>query len=201
MAARRLEKRPDKVEANVTIVSDIRTLYASEKELEFLLETMTSEHVTRVLEVGSKDGRMLLRWKEILPRGARVCSIDLPGGAWGSSDSDIRLNAVISHLRSQGLDSHVHFGNSQDDKAINWARKLGPYDLVFIDADHDARAVQRDWQNYSPMARMVAFHDISPKVSGGKVGEFYQKMIKTEGLVHKELIENDTTPGIGIVWT
>ncbi len=185
----------------MTIVSEIRTQYASEKEMEFLLETMKSEHVTRVLEVGSKDGRMLLRWNEILPRGARVCSIDLPGGAWGRSDSDIRLNAVIDYLRSQGLDSHVHFGNSQDQEAISWARRLGPYDLVFIDADHTAEAVQKDWENYSQMARMVAFHDISPKVAGGKVCEFYQKMIKAEGLVHKELVENGTTPGIGIVWT
>ncbi len=183
----------------MTIVSEIRTLYKSEKEVEFLLETIQSEHAIRLLEVGSKDGRMLLRWNEILPRGARVCSIDLPGGAWGRGDSDIRLNAVINHLRSQGLDSYVHFGNSHDNKAINWAMKLGPYDLVFIDADHDTRAVKKDWENYSQMTRIVAFHDISRNVAGGKVGELYKKIIKNHR--HEELIENDTTPGIGIVWT
>ncbi len=179
-------------------MSETEDLYAGKLELNFLLETIQGEHCTRLLEIGSKFGRMLLRWDAVLPRGARVCAIDLPGGPWGLKNSYKWLLAASDHLKTRGLDVHIHLGNSHEEEAIEWAMKLGPYDLVFIDADHKYESVQKDWENYSPMTRMVAFHDISPLVCKGQVAKFYAEI--TEDLHHKELIENDTTPGIGIVW-
>ena len=46
---------------------------------------------------------------------------------------------------------------------IDQVTKLGPFDAVFIDANHNLPYVKADWDNYGPMARLVAFHDIAWK--------------------------------------
>ncbi len=174
------------------------TVYASEAELKFLLDIMQEEACSRVLEIGSKYGRMLLRWIEVLPKGSRICSIDLPGGDWGNKDSGPILEAVINYLRDEAFDAHLFRGNSHGLDAIKWARELGPYDLIFIDADHTCEAVMQDWKNYAGMASLVAFHDVSIGVSG-KVREAYDKLCV--GYHHKEYFENKRTPGMGVIWT
>ena len=183
------------------LTSDIEivTLYASEEELEFLLNIMQEEKCNRVLEIGSKFGRMLLRWGAILPKGSRICSIDKPGGDWGQRNSEIVLQAVADKLRCDAFDVHLFNGDSGSSDAIDWARRLGPYDLIFIDADHTYKAVMRDWQNYAGFARLIAFHDISSWVNKGLVRRAYKEL--RVGLRYEECIENDETPGMGVIWT
>lgn len=52
-------------------------------------------------------------------------------------------------------------GNSHSEEAVEWAKSRGPFDLVFIDADHKYESVDKDYHLYTPLASSyVAFHDI-----------------------------------------
>jgi predicted O-methyltransferase YrrM len=56
-------------------------------------------------------------------------------------------------------------GNSHDQAIVEKVREHGPFDWLFIDADHHYEAVLKDWDNYMPMVApggIVAFHDIVP---------------------------------------
>lgn len=170
--------------------------YASELEVEFLFDAIKSEGCTKLLEIGSKTGRMLWRWGNFLPEGSMICSIDLPGNEEKSVKQN--LEAVISHLCEKGFDAHLNFGNSRDKTSIEWAREHGPYDLIFIDADHSQNGVKADWENYHEMSRLVAFHDINPSLHKD-IAKLYKEVCKKRR--HIEFIEFDLTPGIGIVWT
>ncbi len=187
-------------ESNIARVGKhrINLAYASEVETGFLLDIMQEENCSRVLEIGSKYGRMLIRWSQVLPKGARICSIDQPGAPFGDKNSGPILRAVIEHLRLGGFDAHLWIGGSHKGDSIEWARDLGPFDLIFIDADHASEAVVGDWENYSSMARMVAFHDISQNICGGDVAKPYERFC--QGRRHESRIEGDRTPGIGVIW-
>lgn len=176
----------------------IKLEYASEAELTFLLDIIKEENCRSFLEIGSKYGRMLLRWAEILPKGARICSIDKPGGAYGDKKSEPILRAVIEHLRREGFDTHLWLGDSHEESTVEWARNLGPFDLVFIDADHTSAAVSMGWGDYSPMAKIVAFHDVSPDVCGGAVSTVYEELCQTRR--HKTCVGSSSSPGTGVIW-
>ena len=62
-------------------------------------------------------------------------------------------------------------------------RQHGPYDLVFIDGDHSPAGVRADWQNYGPMARLVAFHDIDAehgKLTPARLADYGVHQLWTE---------------------
>lgn len=67
------------------------------------------------------------------------------------------------------VDPSVMFvGDCHSGAAQNWARERGPFDLVFIDADHSYQAVKLDWELYRGMAsKIIAFHDIFQDVCLG----------------------------------
>jgi predicted O-methyltransferase YrrM len=60
----------------------------------------------------------------------------------------------------QGFDTHLIWGDSTAAEVIEKLMALGPFDAIFIDANHTSLIVEKDWANYGPMGRIVAFHDI-----------------------------------------
>jgi hypothetical protein len=61
--------------------------------------------------------------------------------------------------------SRMYIGDCHSGEAQNWAKEHGPYDLVFIDADHSYEAVSLDYKLYKDMAtKILAFHDINQNI-------------------------------------
>ena len=54
-------------------------------------------------------------------------------------------------------------GDSTSKRTIGLAEKLGPYDLIFIDANHDYDYAKKDFFNYKPFLKdggVIGFHDV-----------------------------------------
>lgn len=175
-------------------------LYKSEKELEFLFTIIRHEQCTRILEIGSGYGRMLLRLSEVLPIGSLICSIDQPnsGGWTGKKDPEGHLRSTMAYLNEQGFEDHLCIGSSFEQRQVIWAEEHGPFDLIYIDAEHSCEAVLLEFKYYSPLTRIMAFHDINEHLGGGKVYQAYEKLC--EHLRHEEFVEDRDTPGIGVIW-
>lgn len=65
-------------------------------------------------------------------------------------------------LKNDFVENVILVGDSRGDKVIERTAEHGPYDAVFIDANHSYEYVKADHENYSPMVGkggVVAFHD------------------------------------------
>jgi len=119
-------------------------------ELEQLLAVVDRLAPASVLEVGCWHGGTLWHWLQF-------------GGTVVAVDDEMRLAADWKQwAREAGAKLHLLQGVSQDPEIVEQAREIGPYDFIFIDADHTYDAVKADWENYRDMARpggIFAFHD------------------------------------------
>lgn len=172
-----------------------------EEEIAWFCDLLRKEGVMSYLEIGSKFGGSFRRVAEVLPKCARLVSIDLPGEG---KDSRNKLGALIHDLRNDGYDARVLWGDSTSEDIVGRARELGPYDAVFIDANHTLPFVTKDWENYGPMARIVAFHDINFKqkpeqpYKGIEVPQFWDSI--KGGYRHEECRLEKRHNGIGVLW-
>jgi len=131
------------------------------KEFEQFLRFIKKEQVRSYLEIGSKHGGSFWRVTRSLPGGSRVVSVDLPQADKSFKVSEPNLRACIDKLKAKGYDAHLFLSDSTKPETVDRVRELGPFDLVFLDGNHTEPYVWKDWHNYGPMARMVAFHDIA----------------------------------------
>lgn len=130
-------------------------------ELQALVCLFQQERVCRYLEIGARSGSSFDTIMRALPRGSQGTAVDCPGAVWGVSGSARALRDTIARLNGDGYDCAAIFGASQDERVIRHVDARGPYDAVFIDADHRYEAVAADWRAYRTRARIVAFHDIA----------------------------------------
>ena len=91
-------------------------------------------------------------------------------------------------------------GNSHDDAIIGAVRELGPYDVVFVDADHSFAAASADWAIYSQMVKpggIFAFHDIR-RTEHATLDTLWNE-IKRSGMPTTEFNKHDADwGGIGV---
>lgn len=171
-----------------------------EEEIAWFCDLLAGEGVLSYLEIGSKFGGSLRRVAKALPKGSRLVSVDLPGEG---KESKQRLAGLIHDLRAEGYDAHVIWGDSTSADVIERARSLGPYDAVFIDANHTTPYVESDWRHYGMMANIVAFHDIAyvPKPGREKPIEVpkFWNVLKT-GFRYEECKLDGPHNGIGVLW-
>lgn len=168
---------------------------------------LAAEGVGSYLEVGSKFGGSLWRAANALPTGARIVSVDMPGGTKAWKESQASLTACHEALRALGYDTHAVWGDSKDPGVIAQVRALGPFDAALIDADHRLPGVTADFANYGPMARIVAFHDLAwrraPEWVGTRIDvpEFWAS-IKGDYARTQEIVLCPTgkNNGIGVLW-
>lgn len=177
-----------------------------EEEFDAFCDILRRENVRSFLEIGSKFGGSLRRAAAALQNGSRIVSVDLPQGTKLWRDTQPALTQTVKWLNGIGHDAHLIWGNSTDPKIIAQVAGLGPFDAIFIDADHRMPGVTADWKNYGPMGRIVAFHDIgwkrAPTWQGVRIDvpEFWAK-IKGE-FRHEEFLMCPTgkNNGIGVLW-
>lgn len=152
----------------------------------------------RTLEVGTWHGGTL--WHFIQhPATKRVVAVDdaMRNAAecqqWAD---DARTDLLLLHGPSQNI--HI----------VETVRANGPYDFVFIDADHTLVAVEQDWANYGTMVAeggAVAFHDILARTDYG-VSEIWEQIKLVPGTRTVEIAvspnpaDESERCGIGIVW-
>ena len=102
-----------------------------------------------------------------LQLGAGHC--DAPHAVWRC----LFEHVVTIDWRQSMVDSNVYPGmDTGSAAALALAQEFGPYDLVFIDADHTFDGVARDYARYAPLAAhqgVIAFHDALPRAAYSEV--------------------------------
>ena len=82
--------------------------------------------------------------------------------------SGTNTNTFFANLRFKNLT--LVFGDSTDQKNIETVKKLGFYDLIFIDGGHDYETAKKDFQNYSKFLSrngLIILHDIKSNLVKG----------------------------------
>lgn len=168
-------------------------------ELVEFLRVVRRENVRSYLEIGSKFGGSLWAVTIAMQAHSRAVSVDLEGRT--------ELKECVGKLQKVGYEVHLIVGDSTDPRVIADVHALGPYDLCLIDANHTEPFVRCDWANYGPMARIVAFHDISydlgdrpPKPWKIEVPQVWNEI--KQDFRHEEikLCATKRDNGIGILW-
>lgn len=110
-------------------------------------------------------------------------------------------NTLVANLRNKNL--IILSGDSTSDWCISNATQMGPFDLVFIDGNHQDPFVQKDFENYSSLVKtngLIALHDIASK-EWPDVSKRWSKIKNNKKLFHKEILCNKykTQFGIGLI--
>lgn len=112
----------------------------------------------KYLEIGSYAGESLFYLSQVFPRGSTITLIDLGDNKVARSI----LEPTIEFLSKEyGHKITLLSGLSDDKEILEKVSKEAPYDMVFIDANHDFEWAFKDYMNYRDKVRWVAFHDIS----------------------------------------
>ena len=137
-------------------------------EIEQLYHAICELSPTRVLEIGTAKGGSLYLWTQAARRDATVVSVDLPGGKYGGSYPEARVDFYAAFaqptqkLHLLRLDSHL------DSTLATVKEKFAgqSIDFAFIDGDHTFKGVEMDFVKFGPLVRpggLIGFHDILPR--------------------------------------
>lgn len=175
------------------------------REFNEFLHLIQKNEIHSYLEIGSKHGGSLWRIGSSLPKGSRIVSIDLPHGDTSFKESEPHLRACVEELKSKGYDAHLFLTSSMEPTTIESVRALGPFDLLFIDANHTEPFVRHDWAVYGPMAKMIAFHDIGWKARPEPSKKMPIEVPKVwneikQNYKHIEIRYCPRDNGIGVLW-
>lgn len=171
-------------------------------EFEKFIEVLLRENARSYLEIGSRLGGSLWRVAKALPVPAFFLSVDQPHG---NRETEPHLKECIQEVRKLGHKAGFILGDSTNPEIVEQVRGRGPFDAVFIDANHTEPYVRKDWANYGPMGRIIAFHDINWKDRPGRSGKLPIDVPKVWdeikiGFRHEEIRLDVRDNGIGILW-
>lgn len=169
------------------------------EEIRRFADLLRKEGVRSYLEIGSKYGGSLFSVSQQLIPGALIVSVDQPHGDGATKGP---LEEAVELIRKRHPDTHLILGDSTDPTVIEKVQSFGTFDAVLIDANHTEPYVRKDWANYGPLGKIVAFHDISwkqrPNKSPIDVPAVWNE-IKTKHR-HVEIKLEPQDNGFGVLW-
>lgn len=176
----------------------------NEYEIRSFAAFLNERGVKSYCEIGARHGDTVHYLALSLPACSKIVAVDLPGGLWGTTQSESHLRAAVDDLKSRGYDAHLILGNSQEEATQEAVAALGPYDAIMIDGDHTLEGVTRDWELYDSLAPVIAFHDI---VGTGQAERVLNNPVEVPilwqrlkaGNPHREFIDKDSKMGIGVI--
>src|SRR5262245_41577523 len=115
-------------------------LLQDREEFDHFCLLMKNAFADSYLEIGSWSGESIRLAASVLPSGSRIVSVDKPF----KKTKEMYLRQAMQDLRRAGHDTHLFLGDSADPSIIAAVRKLGPFDVVFIDGDHTVPMVKSD---------------------------------------------------------
>jgi hypothetical protein len=169
-------------------------------EMAEMLKIIAENDCKALLEVGSSFGGTLKRMASVMPQGSQIVAVDLPLDSTPKYLNPVdSLKETCRQLGKLGAKVELFLGDSHSAKIVEAVSGYGPYDFIFIDGDHSYEGMKADWENYGPMGRIVAFHDIGGNLPGCM--QAWQE-IKATGVHTQEFIAQDQVHrfGIGIVY-
>lgn len=180
-------------------------VYAWQKEGEILplLERLRKIAPRRILEIGTAAGGTLFLLSRVAAPDARMVSIDMPEGGFGGGYNPLRSFLYRSFARGRQRIVPIRADSHSPATRSRLRSVLGgePLDFLFIDGDHSAEGVLRDFEDYAPFVRpggWIAFHDIRWDERGwsGDVHKVWPELAaRYDGV---ELIEEAGPSGYGI---
>ncbi len=178
-------------------------------ELDAFVRFVKEQKVCSYLEIGCKYGGSFWHVVQAMPKGSVAVAVDLPfKSTFKRPFSEPYLLQCVEELKIKGYEAHCILGDSTDKQVIEQVRQHGPFDLCLIDGNHNESYVRADWANYGPMAKIVAFHDISwdmAKNTPDKINRIDVPRVWAEikdGYQHQEikLCHTKRDNGFGILW-
>jgi predicted O-methyltransferase YrrM len=159
-------------------------IFQREWEFRELLNLYGERRPRRVLEIGTFHGGTLYHWLTNAQPRATIVSVD-----------SYRANVDNRHLYAgwtpPGVELHALMGDSQSAEMRAMVADVGPFDWIFIDADHYEAGVQRDWDNYHSLCApggLIALHDICPAAVDWIQVDRVWRRIQAQGYVTQELV-------------
>jgi predicted O-methyltransferase YrrM len=158
--------RPGTLEEAIDFCVDRPILLAQVRsEIVELGKILQASPPRRSLEIGTNYGGTLLMLCTLSPPGARIISIDLPGGRFGGG-YPVRKIPLYKRFPRSGQRLHLIRADSHAAKTKQRVLRIlsgEPLDYLFLDGDHSYDGVRRDFEMYAPLVSsggIVAFHDI-----------------------------------------
>jgi predicted O-methyltransferase YrrM len=176
-------------------------------EVAGLIDVLRSEGARSYLEIGCRYGDTFHAVGMSLPEGSRLVAVDLPGARNSKrtrtthSHSGRYLERAARALITSGRPATVIFGDSHSKQIRSQTRDLGPFDAILVDGDHSPEGALADWNDYGPMGRIVAFHDVmmeGRKSASRGPGPLYERLALTHR--HKLISVDRHCRGFGIIW-
>jgi hypothetical protein len=133
-----------------------------QNEVEFSQMLSHIGHCRSALEIGSRYGKSMQRIAAAIQPRSRIVAVDMPySGGYGDAPApEPILMQSMEAIDREGHEVHLFIGDSHSEEVVKMVRDLAPFDFCFIDGDHSYEGAKADWENYGPMAKIVAFHDI-----------------------------------------
>jgi predicted O-methyltransferase YrrM len=179
----------------------IRRHHALQKPIELVeyLRFVRTRRVERMLEIGALWGGMVFAHAAVASSSAHLIAIDkFPRESADAMTA--RLRALVrpsQRVTCLWQDSHELATVAAVREALD-----GPLDLLFLDGDHSAAGIARDFALYEPLVRsggLIAIHDIDARTNDD-VPAFWRAM--RERYDHIEIIDRRHAPqglGVGIL--
>lgn len=111
----------------------------------------------KYIEIGSYAGESLYYISQVLPANSLITIVDLGDNKVANKVLEEKIIPLISKKH----EILYLKGDARHPDAIKKANDKGPYDLCFIDANHNFEFAFEDFKNYGALSTWIAFHDIS----------------------------------------